>query len=184
MDFFFYGTLMDPDIRRLALGPAAERPRLEPARLHGYRRMATLRSTAPVLTPRRGASVDGLLARGLDRYGAGRLRHFEGADYRLVQRRVRLADGRMVWALVYLGAGRVPVRRAPWLLATWQRRHKRTFLRLMALWMAAYREAGYLGCGRPRWVKRWAARGWRCPCRPVPPPLEDGATRCGSVLID
>lgn len=158
MDVFFYGTLMDAEVRRLALGREAAALRLEPARLPGYRRMAKLRSSAPVIVRRRGAAVDGLLARGLGPAALARLCHFEGRQYRLMPRRVRLSDGRAVTAMVYLGAGRIPVRRVAWRLAWWQRRHKRAFLRLMALWMAAYREAGYRGRTRPRWIVRWAAR--------------------------
>ena len=125
MDLFFYGTLLDVDVRRLVLGVSAERLRLEPARLHGYRRMAKDRSTAPLLVPGPGMWVEGLLARGLDRPQMARLCHFEGRNYRL---------------------------------APWQRRHKRAFLRLMGLWMAAYREAAYLARGRTAGIKRWAMR--------------------------
>jgi ADP-ribose pyrophosphatase len=158
MDIFFYGTLNDADVRRVAFGPGADALPLVSARLAGYRRMAKLQSSAPVLVRRPGAHVDGLLARGLGRRQVARLRHFEGRNYRLVPCKVTVAGGATVPAMVYLGAGRIPVRRAPWLLSQWRRRHKRAFLALSALWMAAYREAGYLTRGRPRWVKRWAIR--------------------------
>ena len=158
MDLFFYGTLMDADVRRLVMGVGAERLRLEAARLHGYRRVARDRSTAPVLVPGPGVWVEGILARGLERPQVARLCHFEGRNYRLVPCALRLGGGQRAAAHVFLGAGRLRRGRLAWRLAPWQRRHKRAFLRLMGLWMAAYREAGYLARGRTVWVKRWAAR--------------------------
>ena len=158
MDLFFYGTLMDADVRRLALGAGAEGLRLEAARLYGYRRMAKRRSTAPVLVPRPGAWVEGILARGLDRRQVARLRHFEGCNYRLTPCAVRVGGGHEAGALVFLGVGRLPLNRLAWRLAPWQRRHKRAFLRLMAMWMAAHREVAYCARGRMGWIRRWAAR--------------------------
>ncbi len=158
MDLFFYGTLMDADVRRLVMGVSAEGLRLEPARLRGYRRVAKDRSTAPVLVPRPGAWVEGILARGLERREVARLCHFEGRNYRLAPCALRLGGGQQAAAYVFLGARRLRHGRLAWRLVPWQRRHKRAFLRLMGLWMAAYREAGYLARGRMGWVKRWAAR--------------------------
>ncbi|MFI4987151.1 MAG: gamma-glutamylcyclotransferase family protein [Alphaproteobacteria bacterium] len=158
MDFFFYGTLMDDDVRRLVLGPQAAGLVLLPARLKGYRRLAKCRSSAPVLVPRRGASVAGLLARGLDRRQAARLCHYEGRNYRLATCVVRLSGQVPCTALVYLGNGRVAVRRTAWRLDAWQRRSKCRFLRLATLWLAAYRAGGYETRGRMRPVVRWAAR--------------------------
>lgn len=157
MDFFFYGTLIDADVRRVALRPRADALELVPARLAGYRRMAKLQSSAPVLVHRPGAHVDGVLVRGLGRRDAARLRHFEGRNYRVASRKVRFAGGVSI-ATIYFGAGRIPVRRVPWLFSQWRRRHKQAFLALSKLWMAAYREVGYLGRRRPRWIKRWAIR--------------------------
>ena len=157
-DLFFYGTLMDADVRRLVLGASAERLRLEPARLHGYRRMAKDRSTAPLLVPGPGMWVEGLLARGLDRTQVARLCHFEGRNYRLAPCALRLDGRQHAAAFVFLGAARLPRARRAWRLAPWQRRHKRAFLRLMGLWMAAYREAAYLARGRTAGIKRWAMR--------------------------
>ncbi len=158
MDLFFYGTLMDADVRRLVMGTSAEVLRLEPARLYGYRRVARDRSTAPVLVPGPGAWVEGFLARGLERPQVARLCHFEGRNYRLVPCALQLGGGKEAAAHVFLGAGRLRRGHRAWRLAPWQRGHKRAFLRMMGLWMAAYREAGYLARGRTAWVKRWAAR--------------------------
>jgi Gamma-glutamyl cyclotransferase, AIG2-like len=158
MDLFFYGTLIDADVRRMVLGPAAARLALTPARLGGYRRMAKRHSTAPNLAARKGATVHGVLARGIGRRELARLCHYEGRNYRLSRCVVRLADGESVRAMVYLCDGQISARRGGWRLDAWQRRHKRAFLRVMSLWMAAFRDAGYLARGRTRWIKRWAVR--------------------------
>ncbi|HYB10503.1 MAG TPA: gamma-glutamylcyclotransferase family protein [Alphaproteobacteria bacterium] len=158
MDLFFYGTLIDADVRRMVLGKAAEELALVPARLGGYRRMAKRHSTAPNLVARKGVVVDGVLARGISRRELARLCHYEGRNYYLRRCVVRLTDGKTQHALVYLCDGHVSLRRGGWRLDEWQRRHKRAFLRVMSLWMAAFREAGYLARGRTRWVKRWAVR--------------------------
>jgi hypothetical protein len=140
MDFFFYGTLLDPAVRRLVLGAGAGRLRLEPARLAGYRRCAQRAETAPVILRRAGGLVRGLLCRGLDARALARLEHFEGAGYRRVSLKVRQGRGRSRRAFAFIGAerGAAPVR--SWRFDIWRRRHKRAFLARMVAWMAAYRE--------------------------------------------
>ncbi|HUI16726.1 MAG TPA: gamma-glutamylcyclotransferase family protein [Alphaproteobacteria bacterium] len=157
-DYFFYGTLLDADVRRLVFGPDAEHLTLLPGKLWGYRRMAKHSSSVPVLVPRPGASVAGLLVRGLDRRQTGRLLHYEGRNYRRMPCAIRLAGAGAAEAIVYVGARPTPLGRTPWRLDAWQRRSKRAYLKLAALWLAAYRPAAYETCCRVRWVKRWAAR--------------------------
>jgi hypothetical protein len=71
---------------------------------------------------------------------------------------VRLAGVGVSAAMVCVAARPTPLGRAPWRLETWQRRSKRPYLKLAALWLAAYRPAAYETSCRVRWVKRWAAR--------------------------
>jgi len=47
--FFFYGTLMDPSVRRAVLGRPVERSRLQRAVLPGFRRVFRRGATYPVL---------------------------------------------------------------------------------------------------------------------------------------
>ncbi len=155
MAFFFYGTLMDAEMRRLVLGSAAA---ALPARLMGYRRMAELRSPVPVLARRPGAAADGVLVRGIDRRRAARLRHYEGCQYRLACCMVELSGGERCRAFVFLARAPAAFRHMPWRLDAWQRRWRHRALKLAALWLASYRAAGYETRGRLRWVKRWAAR--------------------------
>jgi hypothetical protein len=157
MDFFFYGTLLDPDVRRLVLDTGAHAESLAPARIRGYRRTAVRHASYPMLVRRPGAVVDGLLARGLDRRQVARLCHYEGRNYHVAKRSVEILGGARVTALVFLGKRHMPLRRRPWRLDAWHHRHKRAYLKLVRRWVAAYRQAVYLSRGRVRWVQRWAA---------------------------
>ena len=126
MRFFFYGTLLDPDVRARIVGPC----RAVPARLPGWQRVAMLGRAYPVIVRRFGAAVDGLLAEGLGRASARRLEAYETDEYEAERLVVETADGRRVRALVFVAGPRARPGAAPWALADWQARHKRAFLRL------------------------------------------------------
>ena len=51
MDYFFYGTLMDPDVRALVLSPAMRDVAVEAAVLEGYRRVFMRGRVYPVVIP-------------------------------------------------------------------------------------------------------------------------------------
>jgi len=126
--FFFYGTLIDPDVRRAVLGRAAP-ARVEPAILRGWRRVPVAGKTYPAITPDPRGAVDGVVARGLGRAACRRLRLYEDDFYDLITVDVELADGFTRPACVFAvgpGVGRRTA--ASWDIADWQRRHKRLFL--------------------------------------------------------
>ncbi|MBL8834369.1 MAG: gamma-glutamylcyclotransferase, partial [Rhodospirillales bacterium] len=50
MRFFFYGTLIDPDVRRAVLGRLAPAS-VEPATLKGWRRFSAKGVTFPIARP-------------------------------------------------------------------------------------------------------------------------------------
>jgi hypothetical protein len=130
MDCFFYGTLLDADVRRLVLGAHAP-TRLAPARLVGWRRVKVRGECFPVIQRQAGAIVSGLLARALDADARGRLIEYEGRDaYALVAVDVTLADGARCAAetFVPLATGPLTPTRTAWSLEGWRRRDKRTFL--------------------------------------------------------
>jgi hypothetical protein len=133
--FFFYGTLIDPDIRRVVLGaPAANALVLRPGVLCGWMRRAVRSASYPMILPRAGAGVDGILASGLDAVACRRLRSYEGAEYLVVRVQVRCADGRGRDARVFAprpGGGLKP-RAVDWDHAAWSMREKRCFLRRIA----------------------------------------------------
>ena len=127
--FFFYGTLLDADIRALVMGAGAP-AELEPATLLGWRRQAHPRETYPLIVPAAGAAVEGAIARDLAPDTVSRLVVYEGPEYRIAAVEVQLTGGSVVAAEVFVptdGVGGT----APWDLATWQRRHKRRYLARM-----------------------------------------------------
>ncbi len=130
MRFFFYGTLIDADVRRAVLGPYAPR-RVEPAVLRGWRRVPVRGRTYPVIVADPAASVDGVLVRGLNTAAKRRLERYEDADlYEMAELDVT-PTGRLraVRALTFV-AKAPGLRRGSgtWEIAAWQRRHKRRFL--------------------------------------------------------
>lgn len=132
MRFFFYGTLMDEDVRRAVLGVRALAP-LESATLEGWRRVKMAGVSYPMIVRARNHKVDGILMHGIDRRAHELLQEYEGAEYAMIGVEVRTADAR-ISARMFVPRPGLPVRgRAPWDLVTWQRRHKRRFLGAMQL---------------------------------------------------
>jgi hypothetical protein len=136
MRFFFYGTLMDPDLRALVIGRTAGIG-IEPATLIGWRRRRAVGFAFPIAVPAPGRRIEGVLARGLDRAALRRLCRYEDDGYRLVKVAVRLArSGRSVPALLFTPMrGRFRGGRGTWSLARWQRREKRRQLPRLRAWL-------------------------------------------------
>ncbi|THF60660.1 gamma-glutamylcyclotransferase family protein [Pseudothauera rhizosphaerae] len=99
MDCFAYGSLMCGDIMTPVAGaafPAA------PAVLHGYARHPVRDEAYPAIVSSPGASVSGLLYRGLDATALQRLDAFEGEMYERSPVEVTLPDGSRVPAQTYV----------------------------------------------------------------------------------
>jgi len=127
--FFFYGTLLDDDVRSLVLGSRAADMSLEPATLHGYCRCVMQRRTYPVISPDVRNSVTRRVIRGLDARMAHRLAAFEGAEFEPLQCNVTIENGRILRTWVFVAGSDAVLSMTPWDLETWQRRHKAEFLR-------------------------------------------------------
>ncbi|MFQ5973469.1 MAG: gamma-glutamylcyclotransferase family protein [Alphaproteobacteria bacterium] len=132
MRHFWYGTLLDPDVRGAVLGAAAARLRPRPATLEGYLRIRAPGGSYPLLVPaaERQATVQGLLVQGITPAMERRLVRYEGHQYAIVEGPVHVAELGVVSARFFV-ARRPPVSRAPWDLADWQRRHKARFMRAL-----------------------------------------------------
>ncbi|MET4699177.1 hypothetical protein ABIE65_002207 [Constrictibacter sp. MBR-5] len=135
MRFFFYGTLLDPDVRRAVLGTATEAGM--PAALDGWRRVFVRGDCYPVIRPARGSTVDGMVFAGVNLEGARLLRQYEGPSYRERRLTVRGADGGIVSAAVFVPKDAGVATGGPWTLASWRVRHKRPYLRRDGLVAAA-----------------------------------------------
>ncbi|TAN47303.1 MAG: gamma-glutamylcyclotransferase, partial [Rhodospirillales bacterium] len=77
---FFYGTLMDDDVRKAIVGRPVD---VAAASLQGYRRVPVAGRTYPMLVPCQGQCIEGLLADGIDARELKRLIRYEGPEYRI-----------------------------------------------------------------------------------------------------
>jgi hypothetical protein len=128
MDFFFYGTLRDADVLCAVIGRSIDRLTVEPADLSGFRCVFRRGASYPVLRVAAGAMTPGDLVSGLTARELRRLVAYEGRDYRLARLAVRLRDGRVRPALVFMPKDSSLASRTPWSFAAWQKRDKGAFL--------------------------------------------------------
>jgi hypothetical protein len=150
MRFFFYGTLLDPGMRRLVLGAGLPDPALEPAELASHRAVLARGQRYPILMKSTIASVRGAVTQPVDLETAERLVFYEGPDYRMVKLPVRLAAGGSVEAVVFVPFGGLKPSTVAWNLARWQHVDKPQTLRRIAGWMAAYQPSPAALAGRRR----------------------------------
>ena len=153
MRFFFYGTLLDADLRRVLCGAAADGWGMAPAILADHRRGRSPGRTYPFLLPAPGETVAGATAEGLDATAAAILTLYEGSGYRVARLAPAGADGPVdAWTFL----PRRPVRaRLPWSLDAWSAAHKATSLRRIAEWRAGLAVAELERAER-RWRRRLA----------------------------
>jgi hypothetical protein len=153
MRFFFYGSLLDPDIRRAVMGAAAAaRCRVVPAMLRGWSRRRRKDAIYPVLQRRSGADVAGCVIEDVDPSAAARLTAFEGRSYRIASVLAQCGDGSEVAAYVFLPSRPIASPMA-WNPEEWFRGRKRRALRKAH---AAMARLGRLAAGRSQrpWQRR------------------------------
>ncbi len=128
MRFFFYGTLIDPDVRRAVLGTLAPET-VEPAVLKGWRRFAAKGVTFPIARPDPKSEIEGVLARDLSAAAGRLLDAYEGDGYRRTKVEI-VAGAKTVSAILYVDDGSGTLTAAPgaWSYATWAKRDKPAFL--------------------------------------------------------
>ena len=132
MRFFFYGTLMDPDVRRAVLGLRAPAS-AEAATLIGWRRVSIPGETYPTVVREPGGCVEGVPVRGLDYLSCRQLTAYEGRDYALVDVGVTAGQGgQQIPAMMFATIAQVRLGSGDWSLAAWTRRHKRATLAAIA----------------------------------------------------
>lgn len=137
LGLFVYGTLMDADVRTLVIGRPLEAAQAQPAILKNMRRVYIAGRVYPMVVPRRGDAVPGLLLSALSEEDFARLDAFEGGDYRR-ERQPVWPDGKAepvnAWLYRTRGVGPQPSPR-PWALEAWQAREKTQFLREARVWL-------------------------------------------------
>lgn len=134
MRYFFYGSLMDADVRAAVLGRAPVC--VEPATLIGWRRVKAAGASYPLLVEARLAAVAGA-ALDLSPADASRVAWYEGKDdYEPRELSVTLGSGRQANALVFLPRGGVAHDGEPWEPEVWARDDKPAVLDAARGWMA------------------------------------------------
>ena len=142
MRLFFYGTMLDPDVRRIVLAQEAESLTIRPAVLGGYRRVRAAWGGYPVLVRRGAGRVRGELIEGLGPEGLARVAHFEGPDYLPESRTVVDETGRRLSAWIMLSRAGRRTTTAVWELRAWQLRRKTRLLPQLRRWMVEYEMMG------------------------------------------
>lgn len=135
MQWFFYGTLLDSDIRRLVFPHAHAEVTLEPALLPGFRRVRCRGALYPVLAPAKGLRVPGLVCRGLDERAVLRMAHFEGTQYEPRALEVSLAGGGKEAAWLFMPRHSGFATREPWTYERWVRTTKPRIMPQVRFWM-------------------------------------------------
>ena len=155
--FFFYGTLLDSDVRRAVLPHLEGRLGLSPAELRGFRRVRDALGGYPMLIRANGSTVRGLLAEGIDREAVLRMAHFEGIGYLPAEIGVANGRSRPVRAWSFQAPHRRVRSLGTWELRHWRRREKRTLMPLITEWFAVS-TAGRLESLDLSWrMRRWVA---------------------------
>lgn len=122
-DFFFYGTLMDPDLLGLVIARAGPIAGLEVAHLNGYRTASLDGQSYPALKEEAGARATGLLARGLNVEEAARISYYESDLYRIESLEIETAAGQSATAWAFT-SGPGMVMGGEWDFEAWRRLHK------------------------------------------------------------
>lgn len=131
MRLFFYGTLMDADIRAAVMGTFSGE--IEPATARGWRRVGVAGRPYPTLVAHSGGRVDGLCVSEVGGRAMRNLLAYEGPEYRLEPILIRLQCGTDVEAATFLcrpGARSFPT---IWRFGDWLRRHKSASLARIGL---------------------------------------------------
>jgi hypothetical protein len=128
MRFFFYGTLLDPDVTALVLGRRLPPSAFAPARLPGHARRQAKGASYPIIVRDPRAEVVGAVVGGLSARDVARLSAYEGPGYRIAPLRVQMAGATATVSAFEPLRHRLQPSGALWDLTAWRRRHKRVFI--------------------------------------------------------
>ncbi|MEO9904299.1 gamma-glutamylcyclotransferase family protein [Nisaea sp.] len=136
LPYFFFGTLMDPDVLTIVLGrdPGALS---KAATLSGFSRVRVENEPYPALVEEAGGQVEGLLLGDYVPEDDQRIRFFEDFDFAIEQCSVVTASGPE--KALYCGAVRnIKPTDIPWSYDEWTRLEKARFLKATGIYMACY----------------------------------------------
>jgi hypothetical protein len=135
MAFFFFGTLMDPDVLAYILDRPIGSDEVDSAELAGFRRVCAREATYPVLVPDPEARLDGVVLLRPTPRDVLRIAHFESEEYEAEWTTVHRTDGGPLQARVFLALETMSASAEPWDLPAWAAAHKAEFLERCRTWM-------------------------------------------------
>lgn len=138
MRYFFFGTLMDTELREVVLGRALPESSLRPAFLPDHARYCVLGQAFPLLVPEAGSRVDGLLATGISAGEAARILWYESDDYDIRETAVHVSERRVISAMCCLAGPRARHGGIAWDFERWRREDRSFALRLAREWMDCF----------------------------------------------
>jgi hypothetical protein len=158
-DFFFYGTLVDADVRQLVLGRPVPDAAVRPATLQDFQRYSVLDQPYPAAVPHPGVAIDGVVMPGASLIDAAKLTCFEGSDYESELRQVTMSsiagagreNERDAW--VFIASERVPRGDPGWSIDDWRAGHKPAFFEIATAWLDAISDAD-LAASEQLWRSR------------------------------
>jgi hypothetical protein len=129
MRFFFYGTLIDPEILRAVLQRSIDPIRRRKAVLKGYRRVYRRGASYPVIIADATARVQGIVVSALTTRDVALLTLYEGQEYEIREHPVSCASIGVVRAKVFFPGPECEVSSESWTPEEWNRRFRQTFIR-------------------------------------------------------
>tara|TARA_E500000318_G_scaffold76301_1_gene70897 strand:- start:147 stop:632 length:486 start_codon:yes stop_codon:yes gene_type:complete len=134
--YFFFGTLMDPDVLSLVLGRDPG-PLSTVAILSDFARVRVEGEPYPALVEAPGGQVEGLLLSDYVPEDDRRIRFFEDFDFAIEQCSVETASGPVT--ALYCGAVRnIAPMDTTWSYSDWMRDEKDRFLKVAEIYMASF----------------------------------------------
>lgn len=131
MDYFFFGSLRDPDILAVVLGTAPTHLSTVPATLNDFRAEYAAGYTFPVLAHHPGNSAAGILVKGLTPMDIDRIRYYEDSEY-APERVTVWAEAKAYPASVFVGTAILATSGQPWDYDFWRAREKPLLLAVTA----------------------------------------------------
>ena len=126
--FFFYATLLDPDVMALVIGRRLPPSAFVPAVLPGHLVLRQFDSRQVVVVPDTADRVRGVVVGGLSSRDVARLAAFEGPGYRISRLKVRVGGELATVSVFEPVVARLQPSTSPWDYALWKGRHKRPFV--------------------------------------------------------
>jgi hypothetical protein len=128
MRFFFYGTLLDPDVMALVIGRRLPPHRYEAATMPGYARRRAKGASYPIVLRDPRSEVEGAVVAGFSAEDVARLAAYEGPRYRIASRKVWMNQAFVRVSVFEPVEERFEPVAGRWELAVWQRGDKRRFV--------------------------------------------------------